>query len=172
MPSESFDTSENKKTGETLVLVKKQVLEQLIERLKTNLESLTSSRNKTRDLAKDAPSANQSHSDTSKFQLSNVQLGLESARIETEQAISLLKQIQIHNCDKVTLGAVFTIRDIDGNEKRYFLVSAAGGEILDLNGQNIASITPSAPIARACSKKNEGDTFEFQGKEFEITNIF
>lgn len=171
MPSESFNIPKDVKKVEEILLVKKQVLQQLIERFKERLGALTSSRDSTREMAKDAPNANQSHSDTSKFQLSGVQLGLDSVRVEIEQTILMLKPMPLDSCNKVILGAIFTICEIGGNEKNYFLVSAGGGETLDLNGKNIVSIAPKAPIARACLQKEVGDVFEFQGKEFEITRI-
>jgi len=103
----------------------------------------------------------------------NVQLGLDSKRIETEKTIFLLKQMPLNLCNKITLGAIFTICEIGNNptEKNYFLVSAGGGEELDLNSLDIVSITPQTPIARACLQKNKDDVFEFQKKKFKITNI-
>ncbi|MDO8610578.1 MAG: hypothetical protein Q7R95_08585 [bacterium] len=174
MPSESFNTSENiGKGGESLVIDKKQGLQQLIELFRVRIEKLTSSSDDTRESAREAVGANKSHSDTSKFQLSNVKLGIDSVRIETEETISLLLQTPLNDCSKIVLGAVFTINEIGGKskERNYFLVSAGGGETLTLGGMDIISITPGAPIARACLQKNKGETFEFQGKKFEITDI-
>ena len=95
-------------------------------------------------------------------------------RIETEQVISQLKQMPISECTKVSLGAIFTIREVgsEGVEKKYFLVSmGGGGETLNLDNINITSIASNAPIARACLRKTKEDTFEFQNKEFEIIDI-
>lgn len=173
MPTESLNPPiDDKRTKESLMVTKKQVLQQLVEKLKTQLGVLTDSRDNKRELAIDSPGANQSHSDTNKFQLSNLQLGLDLRRIETEKTIFLLKQIQLNLCNKVTLGAIFTIcKTDDGSRKNYFLVSAGGGEILKLDDLEVVSTTPQAPIAKACLQKEEGDVFKFQDKEFEITRI-
>ena len=86
---------------------KKQGLQQLLEQLETSVKALTKSRDDTREMAKDAPSANQSHSDTSKFQLSNLQLSLDASRLETEKTIFLLQKTPLNRCDKIALGAIF-----------------------------------------------------------------
>ncbi|MFA6076950.1 MAG: hypothetical protein WC735_02640 [Candidatus Paceibacterota bacterium] len=171
MPSESFNLQGDQESSMSL---KKQVLQQLVERLETNLKMLITSRDDKREMARDAPSANQSHSDTSKSQLSIIQLGLDSKKIEVEKAISLLKQMPINIYSKITPGAIFAISEIGGNseEDNYFLVPVGGGEELDINNLNIVSITPQAPIARACLQKNKGDIFVFQGRKLKITNIF
>jgi|ERR1035437_4336890 hypothetical protein len=173
MASESLDTSEDKNKREQILARKKQVVQKLIERFEERLSGLTSSRDTTRKLAIDSPGANQSHSDTSKFQLANVQLGLESVRLDIEKTISQLRQMPINGCTKISIGAIFTIREVDSKEpeKRYFLVSMGGGETLELDDLSLTSIAPNAPIARACLQKTKEDTFKFQNKEFEIINI-
>ncbi len=174
MPSDSFDPLEKiENNTEFLILDKKQVLQKLIEKIKTKLEALVESRDKAREMAEDSPGANQSHSDTSKFQLSNVQLGLESLRIDTKRTIVQLEQMPINVSDKVRLGAMFTIHEISGESKdrTYFLVPAGGGEIITMGDINITAITPGTPIAKICLQKEDYDTVVFQDKEFKIINV-
>jgi len=175
MQPESFGGQKDVKEGteEALRATKKQGLQQLLEQLETSVKALTKSRDDTREMAKDAPSANQSHSDTSKFQLSNLQLSLDASRLETEKTIFLLQKTPLNRCDKIALGAIFTIREVASESmgETYFLVSAGGGEEITLENINVVSITPGAPLVRACLHKNKGDTFVFMGKKFEITSI-
>ncbi len=172
MPSDSFDPFKDVEKKST-VINKDVVLQQLIQIIRANLETLVASRDKTREMAIDAPGANQSHSDTSKFQLSNVRLGLESLRIETDNNASQLSRMKIESCSRVTLGAIFSLHETSGGsqDKYYFLVPAGGGESISIGDMTITSITPGTPIAKACLRKEEGDVVGFNGKEFEISKI-
>ena len=70
---------------------KEDVLTSLIKEQEKRVEDLEKSCAKTKQDAIDAPGSNVSHSDTTKFQLSNLVLGLERRLLEAKTALSLLK---------------------------------------------------------------------------------
>ena len=141
------------------------VFEEKVKSLRTSLES-------TREGARDAPGSNVSHSDTSKFQLSNVVLGLDGLIQELNQTIVVLRHMNVVHLDKVCVGALVTLRETtNGNTRIYFFVAHGGGEKVICDGEEISSIAMAAPLARACLNKKEGDEVVFNGKTYEVQSL-
>lgn len=65
--------------------------------------------------------------------------------------------------------------DVDGKRARYFIADAAGGTKVELDGVEIAVLTPEAPLAQSLLGKKAGDTFERtvrgEALEYEIVSI-
>ena len=82
---------------------------------------------------------------------------LESANHE----LSKLQLRPFGSEDPVALGALVTLeRCDDGDERRYFVVPAAGGMELQVEGQTITTVTPAAPVGRALIGSYLGDELQ------------
>ena len=153
-------------------LNKKKILEAFIKTQENKIQSLKNSLRATKQGAIDAPGSNVSHSDTSKFQLSNLALGLEKRVREAEEALSLLKGISENPNDTISIGSFFTLRDIkSGNYTHYFLVPQAGGEWLDIDGEEVLSISEEAPLIESVIGRRKGDKIKFRDKFLEVINL-
>lgn len=153
-------------------LDKKKILEAFIKTQENKIQNLKNSLKTTRQDAIDAPGSNVSHSDTTKFQLSNLALGLEKKVREAEEALSLLKGISEDQNDTISAGSFFTLRDIkSGNYTHYFLIPQAGGERLDIDGEEVLSISEEAPLMGSVMGSKKGDKIEFRDKSLEVVDL-
>lgn len=151
---------------------KKVIVEALCAVFEGKIQTLRGTLEGTRQRARDAPGSNVSHSDTSKFQLSNEALGLDGQIQELGQVLASIRQMGIVPSDKVRVGALATLREADnGNLRTYFFVVRGGGEKVACDGEEISSIAMAAPFARACLNKEEGDEVIFNGKTYEVQSL-
>lgn len=125
-----------------------------------------------RNRARDAPGSNTSHSDTTKFQLSNEALALDGQVQEIQQSIVFLRQLTISVADKIRVGALVVLRDMGSNDRKtYLFVAKGGGEKVKCADCEITSIAISAPLAKVCIGKEEGEEVAFNGKKYEIESL-
>lgn len=151
---------------------KRKVLKAFIEKQEKKIEDLKQSLEKTQQGARDAVGSMQSWSDTTKFQLSNLALGLEKRVREAGEALSLLKGISENPNDAISIGSFFTLRDIkSGNYTNYFLIPQAGGEWLEIDGEEVLSISEEAPLIESVIGRRKGDKIEFRDRSFEVINL-
>ena len=152
---------------------KMQVVEALVAVLTTKLESLEKSLESTRKQARDAPGSNVSHSDTSKFQLSNVALGLSGEVQTTREALTSLRSLPIERkMSACSLGTLVVLRSSDGEERHHLLVAKGGGETAIIDDVAVASLSIGAPLGHACLRKELGDEIECNGKTYVIISIY
>ncbi len=157
--------------------MKDAVLLALIEVFSQKIQSSTQFLETTRKGARDAPGSNESHSDTSKFNLSSLAVGVEtqlnSAReahaccLQTMRALGLIPKTN-------TIGpaSLFTIENTSNHQETVFILLAkGGGETVKIDGIEITSITSSAPIARAFIDKKEGEEIVFAGTKYKISKV-
>lgn len=126
----------------------------------------------TRRQVIDAPSANQSHSDTSKSQLSGLALGQEGRLKEIELTIRSLKSLDISPRDRIVAGAVFTVESGEQGAKNYFMFPGAQPAEVQVDGVTIMSISAKSPIGVAVLGKRKGEKVSFSGLKVEITGIW
>ena len=91
---------------------KEEVLEVCIEREKKRIEELEQSLEITRKDAIDAPGSNVSHSDTSKFQGSNLALGIQKRLEESKVVLNYFKSLPIVKKEVISVGAFFRLKDV------------------------------------------------------------
>lgn len=154
---------------------KEEALEACIKHQKKNIEDLEKSLERVRQCAREAPGHNVSHSDTSKFQYSNLGLGIEKRYIEAKKALNLL-EISFNDFSKrftvIRVGSLFGLRDIGSGEINYYLlIPVGGGYKFEVDGKIVISISNKAPLARLTIGKEEGDEIEFREKTFEIVGM-
>lgn len=140
------------------------VIETLIQKGKNAEQSLET----TRQAVIEAPGAMQSHSDTTKWQMSRRAEALQQSVFETQQALSTLKSLMDHP-PTVTKGSIFAIIEIenldDGSRVKYFLLPAGGGDAYEVDGEKIIILTIGAPMARVLIGVVAGDEVEIKIQE-------
>jgi transcription elongation GreA/GreB family factor len=148
---------------------KQKLLQCIIETLAQREKSAKQNLEATRQAAIEAPGAMQSHSDTTKWQMSRRAEAIEQSISETQQALGVLKSLVDHP-PTVTKGSIFAIIEVenldDGSKAKYFLLPAGGGDIYEMDGEKITVLTMGAPLSRVLVGAVSGDEVEIttQGK--------
>ena len=151
---------------------KKEVIDAAIEVFTEKINNLSSSLEDTRDRARDAPGHNVSHSDTSKFQLSNLALGIEKQILEYKQILEQLKDLSLKPADKISIGSLFTLCNTENNEEKIFIMLyQGGGEKVTVGDVEITTLSIAAPIAQACLNKEIDDEIKYGNNTFEVVEI-
>jgi hypothetical protein len=163
-----------------MALINKQFLIQVvITKLTREIENLELSLGVTHQTINDAPGAMQSHSDTTRFQATNVVNEQSKTLLIKQQALrDLMFFASTHSysqSDRVELGCVFSVTD--GNEETYFiLVPGVGGTEIEYNGVEYQVTTPAAPLPSHAMGKKQGDKIIISQRRtsisFEICKIF
>lgn len=148
------------------------ILKLFVNKQEEKISLLKYSLRSTQDYARDAPGSNISHSDTSKFQQSNLALGIQKRLIEAQETLAHLKFIKDDYEEKVRRGCLVTIKYIDMDDVHmYLIVLGEGGETIEYKSKKVTSITLNAPLAQAMLGKEVGDEIQFRNKKFEIIEI-
>lgn len=152
---------------------KKEVIDAVVKVFMDKVKQLNLTLQSTTDRARDAPGSNVSHSDTSKFQLSNLALGIKKQILAYQQIIGQLKSLSITPSVKIGIGSLFTLSDIESNEQKIFMMlsEGGGGEKIIVNEVEIITLSVTAPIARACFSKEINDEVRHKNNTFEVIEV-
>jgi transcription elongation GreA/GreB family factor len=148
-------------------LDKKAVLAALKQKLETELE-------RAQKRAKDA-AAGATHEenraegdkDMRATEASYVARGQASRASEMEEAlvrVSALELLDFKPGARIAISALIDLEQ-DGKQLHYFLVPAAGGERLQVDGTEIQTLTPQSPLGRALLGLTEGDDAELPARQ-------
>ena len=156
------------------MIEKRKVLEACIKAQKKRIEDLKQSLERTQQSVREAPSSRQTWSDTSRFQLGSIafetQRQVEEAKIALSQLRMLSVDINVKNI--ISVGALFTLKDIDtGEVSRYLLISEGGGDSFDIEGEEIMFISVEAPLAKVLLSKKKSDKVIFRDKDLEVVEV-
>lgn len=119
-----------------------------------------------------APGPSQSHSDTTRFQQSNIASNADARlaflrKIRTIIAMTFLKESQ-----SVEIGALVVVEDVAFKDKEYyFVVPDGGGESIEFEGVEVLFVSIRAPILEAVLKIKTGEFFEFRGRRLVLIEI-
>lgn len=147
-------------------LQKTQLIGAVIERLEADKEGLKTRFRRVHEEIVDAPTPTQSHSDQTRFQLSQVANEIDSAFASKDEGIRDLKSLLVNLSDedfasktseRVMLGSLVEAQHGSGSEERYFVLPAGGGIEVPDKAQTTIVITPAAPVAVALMGKVVGD---------------
>jgi hypothetical protein len=151
---------------------KKEVIKAIAKVFEEKIAQLNSTLEGTSDRARDAPGSNVSHSDTSKFQLSNLALGFRNQVLEYQRVLGQLKDLPAAASAKIGVGSLFVLSDVESNEKKIFMMlSQGGGEEITVGEDKITTLSVTAPIAQVCLDKEIDDEIEFGQKSFEVIDV-
>ncbi len=119
-----------------------------------------------------APTPSESHSDTTRSQLSRVALETSSRLSSLKSTRATAGLISSEKAIYPAVGALVAIEDAGFREiEYYFVVPGQGGESLFLGETEIMSISMQAPILEIVSKIKEGDSFDFRGRKLKLLSI-
>ena len=153
------------------------LIEAAVARLTEEVQALRESARQTREGATHEESRAENDKDTRGLEASYLARG-QAARVEeTEDAVTRLSYLELRSFgpdDPIALSALVTV-DVDGAERHYFHVPAAGGQRLQAGGVEVQLLTPVSPVGRALIGKHAGDGFELKlaggVREYEVIEV-
>ncbi len=138
---------------------KRELLDQIVARLQTELELLTTAALATHAEATDEENKAEDKYDTRGLEASYLAHGQSKAAEETAQALAhfqgiVLRDFSAH--EPIGLGALVAL---DG-PSRYFMGPRAGGTEIKLTSGSVLVITPQSPLGRQLLGRRQGDTVQ------------
>jgi len=151
---------------------KKQVLKKCLGFLGDKIRDMEKSLASIQKGVIDSPGPSQSHSDTTRFQQSNVALGVDRRIEELKEKVFLLQGVDLTPKDTIFVGALFTLRYEGARENMvYFLVQKGEGDTIEIDSEEVMFISANAPIAEAVIGKKKGDKISFRNRVLEIVEV-
>lgn len=143
---------------------KPQLIEIAISLLDKNVKKLGESLNETNNAINDAPGAMQSHSDTTRSQLTSVVNVANKSFTEKSNELSFLKEFSRKdlsggNFQKIQMGSLVVIQKEGEECENYFVLPGGSGIKLDYKGEKIICITPTSPLGKSMLGKKKHETF-------------
>jgi transcription elongation GreA/GreB family factor len=146
-------------------MTKKSIHRQFIEQLSTELESITAVARKTFATATDEAHRADNKYDTFKLESSFLSRGLAKRVEELTQALDSLRMLPVKSLPKaspIQLGALVRLQASDGESRLLLMGSAAGGETISVDGEEIVIVTSHSPLGQAVLGKTTGDVFDIK----------
>ncbi|GEM_PF-947181 len=158
-----------------IILIKKDLLRSLQQRLEDDLRNTKIQLEQTKQAAVEAPGAMQSHSDVSKSQYSCLASNLYEQIIELEKGLEILKDYKIKDSTqkKIIIGSLIETTH-NSQEKIYFIFPVGGGKVIENYNLNnkITIITPQSPLGNLLLDKKVGDLIIIMQRELVVNKIF
>jgi len=160
-------------------MTKQEFLQRVIKTITQEREKAEESFATTRQAAIDAPGAMQSHSDTTKSQMSRLAGEIQRSIEEKNFALRTLQSMAYSGLPSDTgvikVGSVVEVLTERGEQEIYFILPVGGGiEIVD-NEKRILVVTSRAPLTAALLGKRQGQLIKLQvgprQRELTIVNI-
>jgi transcription elongation GreA/GreB family factor len=147
-------------------MTKQKLLQHVVEALTQERRNTERSLEAARSAAIEAPGAMQSHSDTTKSQMSRLSEEMQRSIDEKDLALRALNALMYSglpsNVEAVKVGSVVEVRD-GRNERAIYFILPAGGGIKVVDGdRTILVVTPRAPLSVALLGKRRGETVKLQ----------
>jgi transcription elongation GreA/GreB family factor len=159
------------------VLDKQCLMQAVVEHLEQTVDALERSAQATRQGAIHEESRAENPKDTRGLEASYLARGQAQRVIEMRDAVARLRQLPLRSFatgETIGLSSVVQV-GCDGKRRTYFLMPAAGGESVRVDGVEVQTITPDSPVGRALMTKCEGDEFELlvggRLREYEICDV-
>ncbi len=151
---------------------KKDILKKFIEGLEKEVRNLKKSIGMIHKAGVEAPSAMESHSDTTKSQMQNLEAKTNEDLFSKERELETLRHFTLNDSfEKIEIGSLFEVEEEGKQSTFFFLKSGAGIKVGECR-----VITPRAPLGRAFLGKKKGEKVIIEPpagrREYTITNIF
>lgn len=138
---------------------KKNLIEKVIMIFQEKAEETKKSFELARQEVIAAPSAMQSKSDTTKFQMSRLAENLFNTYQQIQRCVSSLREIDMSKEYKaIKIGALVNIEENKSKSYYFILPSDCGNQIIELERQEVNTIAVRSPIAQALLNKKVGET--------------
>lgn len=138
-------------------LDKAEIVRLVVQRLRAELNSLTSAALESHADATDEQNKAENKYDTRGLEASYLAHGQSKAAEEAALAVTQFESLALRPytfADVIGVGAVVTL----DNGDLYFIGPRAGGTEVSLEGQTIMVVTPSSPLGRQLVGRHQGDT--------------
>ncbi len=157
---------------------KKTVLAAVIKELERQKQQQEEAFQTARQTAAEAPGAMQSHSDTTKFQMSLLADKIQESITQKEKTIHTLKTLlesfgEEHH-ETIRIGSLIAVQKQDGRHIYYFILPEAGGIEVHESDKAILTITSTTPLANALVGRRSGDRVRLQfagGEEIVVLDV-
>lgn len=146
---------------------KARLLALLVERLTEELGKVKGRALREAEGATHEEARAESDKDMRSTEASYVARGLAERALRLEQALTQLSRLTLLDCRRAGIVQASALVEIDheGQRSLYFMVPAAGGEHLELDGQRIQTLTPTSPLGRALLGLQVGDEAEVESPQ-------
>lgn len=136
------------------------ITSKIIDILSERLNNLKESLKETEDSERQAPSAMESHSDTSRFQLGQL---ADNLRILIKNIEKVIKEIEKTKTTEGCVGQGSIVKIEEGGNELYYYISPMGlGESFLIEGKEFRVISVNTPIAKCLSEKKVGENVEIK----------
>lgn len=140
---------------------KKNIIDHLIETLKTELTGIEAAARSTKDLVTADDLKSEGKYDTRAIEASYLASAQNKRVEEIKLDIQMLEEIELPEIPSavIQLGSLALI-ECNGHERFYFISSTSGGTILQLDGHSILVISVFSPIGNEALGLRAGESFE------------
>ncbi len=146
-------------------MTKKQILRRFLDQLEKDLEAITVSAKASFATATDDEHRAEHKYDTFKLESSFLARGQAKRVDDLAGALESLRMLPVKTLPKgspVQLGALVRLKADDGSARTLLFGSAAGGETLLVDGEEVTVVTSRSPLGEAVLGKMEGETFKIK----------
>ena len=160
---------------------KQSIIQLVIQTIKQEKESIQKSAASAKQAALEAPGAMQSHSDTTKFQMTALAGNFEQLIAQKESAIKTLQAYAKESApasETILIGSLVQTSNSQQEKTLFFILPEGNGVRFKHQETIITVITPRSPLALALLNKKKNDHAIFESptthvkKEFLITEIW
>lgn len=143
-------------------MTKRDIHQRFIARIASELESITAVARKTFATATSDEHRAEHKYDTFKLESSFLARGQAKRVEELADALESLKLLPMKDLDRtspIQLSALVRLKASEGGARMLFVCAAAGGETIEVDGEEITIVTARSPLGQAVLGKKTGDTF-------------
>ena len=155
--------------------MKEQILNELRDKVDVELKKTQQAYETTKNLVQNGDLKSDGKYDTRSTEANYLADGQRQRIAELEQEQELLQDINIKRTEKkVSIGSLVTL-NLNDNIRKYFIAPAAGGTMVNIDGEAILVISVFSPIGDAALGVEAGDSFELElngsTREYEVVEI-
>jgi len=158
---------------------KRAVLDSFVKTLRSALDALTESQQASQAGATHEESRSEHSKDTRALESSYLARGLAARVLELRRDLVEAETLTLEDFSAdtpISLSALIELADeTSGEHTHYFLTPVAGGMKLDLDGVEITTVTPAAPLGQALNGRELGTLVELRTphgtKSFTISDL-
>lgn len=153
---------------------KKRVHTLALEALQRDVDAAVAKAEDARRDATHAEAKQENDKDTRAIEQGYLARGIAARAEELLEQLTKLRFVDLRDQRERAIGpgALILLVDDSDTERVVFLVPAAGGLKVDVDGTQVALLTPASPVGRALAGKEEGDEIEVRiGRETRVYEI-
>ena len=146
-------------------LSKKDIHRRFMNQITTELETITAAAKQSFATATNEEHHAEHRYDTFKLESSFLARGQAKRVEELTSALESLQMLPLkalRDTSPIQLGALILLKAEDGKTRALFFGSAAGGETITVDGEEITIVTSGSPLGQAVLGKTVGDTFDLK----------